>query len=677
MERKQKKKSVFDRFIIWLLAVLQRSFIGRFFTSYDKANEKFEKKIKAGRYSSEKRFARFIERNRVLNFIPKIFQFLLRIPLRDYGIMLFMTGAVVAVLYPLNDMILFINVNFKMFVIGAGTCVCAIPLFFSSRSFASNVLSSKMFRFILFNFLGLDEEGFRIADEKGRVSFATFSFLIGAGLGVASYFLLPVNTVILVLGIFLAYCTVRTPEVGVVVTILLIPFLNINITCIFIAYTFLCYVMKVFLGKRILKFQYFDLWVSIAIFVLTVSGINFKDPLSSLNGTALNLIILLSYFLFSNLIYSKEWFRRSMVAFTTSSMVVAIVAITQGVLRKLAKSIEDLEPVFSQHGEIASTFDSPSVLAEFMVIAVPFAFVHMISERKESSKFAGFVLAALLITALVLTDSALGIVGLLVGVLFTLAFFNRNVIYLIVTVAVALPVLYFTLPENIMEKVFTIGPLNGASIEGELIYFKDNFLSVIKKPFGIGIGSEGMVETFGYEYIDSLPLQLIATHGILGTVVFVLMIVMFARVILSYSVKAKNEYRRVNGCAGLCSIIALLSVGIFSYVWADKRVFLLFVMTMALSFAYIKIDKEEEAVAVKYVDITRATVDIPLKETVAYKALPQRRYLYASKISKRLKKQEKNKTAEAKEFSNTEELIVVRKKYEEEFKEIETVEEQD
>ena len=64
----------------------------------------------------------------------------------------------------------------------------------------------------------------------------------------------------------------------------------------------------------------------------------------------------------------------------------------------------------------------------------------------------------------------------------------------------------------------------------------------------------------------------------------------------------------------------------------------------------------------------------PLKETVTYKNAPQRRYVSASRISKRLNKAKKVKTAEAKEFSNTEELIVVRKKYEDE---IEIEEEQE
>ena len=159
MENKQRKKSALDRFIAWLLMVLQNSFIGRFFTSYDKVNDKFQTSIRKKSKKGERKLARLIEHSGVASFIPKIYLFLMRIPLRDYGIMMLMTGAVVTILYPINDMILFINVTFKMFVLGASTCVCAIPLLFSSRSLADNALSSRLFKFILFDFLGVDDSG--------------------------------------------------------------------------------------------------------------------------------------------------------------------------------------------------------------------------------------------------------------------------------------------------------------------------------------------------------------------------------------------------------------------------------------------------------------------------------------------------------------------------------------
>ena len=92
MENKQHKKSVLDRFMAWLLMVLQNSFIGRFFTSYDKVNDKFQAKIRKKSKKGERKLARLIEHSGVAGFIPKIYLFLMRIPLRDYGIMMLMTA---------------------------------------------------------------------------------------------------------------------------------------------------------------------------------------------------------------------------------------------------------------------------------------------------------------------------------------------------------------------------------------------------------------------------------------------------------------------------------------------------------------------------------------------------------------------------------------------------------
>ncbi len=659
LENKQRKKSIFDRFIIWLLAVLQRSFIGRFFTSYDKANEKFEKIIRETRHTSGKRIAAIVEKNRLINCVPKIAQFLMRVPLKDYGIMMFMTGAVVTVLYPINDMILFVNITFEMFVLGAAVCICSVPLLFSSRSFAENVLSSRMFSFIIFEFLGMDKDDFRAAAEKGKSNFTTFAFLIGAGLGVASYFILPTNTLLIALGVILAYATLRTPEVGVVISVLIIPFVDIGIVCVSVAYTFVCYMMKVALGKRIFKFEYFDLWISIAIVVVTLAGINYTDPVSSILDVAVNLTIMLSYFLFANLIYSKECFRRSMVAFTTSSLIVAIVAVVQAIMIKIAESVEELQKVFPLDSEVTSTFDSSVVLAHFMVVAIPFALVHMLSEKSDATKFGGFLMLALFVSALILTNTPVGLLGLLVGVLMVCVFFNKRAIYPLLFATIALPVLYFTLPQAAIDVICSWGPLKGVSLSNKFVYLKGAFVKVSKYPFGVNIAGTTISEVFGETYVDSLPLQLVANYGVIGVLAFVLLGIAFARVIMSYAAKAKNEYRRINGCAGLCSILAQFTVGVFSYVWLDKKIFLLFVVIIALSFAYIKIEREEEQVLNTYVDISAASIEIALRENVKHKVQAHVSYVHTLKQKENSKNQEK--VLEAKEFANTQEFMAVRR----------------
>ena len=136
---------------------------------------------------------------------------------------------------------------------------------------------------------------------------------------------------------------------------------------------------------------------------------------------------------------------------------------------------------------------------------------------------------------------------------------------------------------------------------------------------------------------------------------------MYARLMLSYATRAKNEYRRVNCCAGLCSTLALLSSGIFNYALLDKRIFLLLVVTIGLSFAYIKIDREEEATVKEYIDITASCIDIQLKEEDMGEIVPRRRYVHFIKEKKPKKKKQNIKPeVEAKEFSYTRELNAIK-----------------
>lgn len=653
MERRQRRKSLSDRFIIWLLAVLKGSFIGRFFTSYENSNKRFEKIFGRKSYVGEKKFAKFIEKNRLINLVPSVVRYLMRISLRDYGIIMFLTGVPVAVLYSINNRILVIDgTTFEMFVLGTAVSLCSIPLMFSSKSLAKNITASLLFSRLLFDYLGMDDEALRNAAEENEVRFTIPAILIGFGFGIASYFILPTTTLLIVLLLILAYCTLRTPEVGVIITIFSIPFVSIETLCAFLAFTFIAFLIKVRLGKRIFKFEYFDLWIAIVAASFLFCGINYRDPLSSFTDVATNFIVMMSYFLFTNIVCTKEWFRRSMVSFTSTSLIVAIIAIAQKLYLELCESFEVLSEALPLGDKVTATLGDSTVLAQFMVLAVPFAIVHMLSERKEVTKFGGFLLAALFITALFFADSPIGYVGLLVGILLVFAFFMPKNIYLIIIVAIALPALYFILPAELKAIIVSAGPLKGVSIRNSLENIKELFLLALQYPMGVRLAGLSIKDVFGSEYIDSLPIQVLANYGIVAFVALILMLVMFSRVIMSYAVKAKNEYRRINGCAGLCTVLGLLAVGTFSYVWLDKRVFLVFMVIIALSFSYIKVEREDEPAPPKYIDFLSATLEIKLKEVYVYEPDAKSKYLRLPKVKvpKKNRKPEFNVDLKLKEF---------------------------
>ncbi|MBO5287203.1 MAG: hypothetical protein J6B34_03680 [Clostridia bacterium] len=675
MENKQNRQSVFDRFCAWFFAILQRFFIGRFFTSYDKANEKYMNSVKKKprpRHMS-RRIARALERNPLAGVFERLSEYLLKLSLRDYGIMMLLSGALVSLLYPINDMVLFINVTFEMFVYGIATAICAIPLLFSSRSLSTNILNSRLFCFLLFEYLGFDSERVRACAEQNRISTTNLSIVIGIGLGIISYFLTPVVTILVILALALAYATINTPEIGAVFSLVIIPFADIKVVQACMVYTFVCYFIKLLVGKRVFKLEYFDLFVVIAFVVMTIFGIDYTKLSASMTGVATNLMLLMAYFLYSNLIRSKEWFRRCIISLTTASLAVALYGIFQAIWIRIAQSFPILDPVFDFNEKITSTFLTNDSLAQFIAIALPFALVQMLSDTKEIKKFGGFLLATALIVTLVLTKSPTGYLAALIGFLMIIVFYNRSIVFSAIIVALTPIVLYFTLPDEIIARILSIGIFQGVSVSQKLAYLKDAFFIVIQKPLGISSADGAFSNHFPDlpgGYIDSLPLQFSLEYGILALVAFTVLIVMLTRLILSYAVKSKNGYRRINGCAGYCSAIAVLLSGVFTYSWSDKRIMLLFFIVIALSFAYIKIDREDVKVTEMYVDVTVGSLDITLSTGAIYDGPSKRRYVHPpkqrSKPREKERKIENPEKVEAKEFSKTEEIIIVVDKKEEE-----------
>lgn len=668
LENRQKRQSAIDRFVSWFFAAIQRFFIGRFFVTYDKANERYvNRKIKRGKSKHTSRaIAKALEKNPLSGVFSKLGGYLLRLSLRDYGIMMLFSGAIVSLLYPINDMVLFINVTFEMFAYGMATCICSIPLLFSSRSLASNILNSRLISFLLFEYLGFDSERVSACAEQNRIVSANLSFIVGIALGLISYFLTPVVTILIILLLVLAYCTLLTPEIGAVCSLAVIPFAGINVAQACMVYTFICYFIKLLVGKRVFKTEYLDIFVIIAFVTMTLFGIDYSSMKNAVNTVTTNLMLLMAYFLYSNLIRSKEWFRRCIISLTSSSLIVALIGVFQSVWLRLEQSFPILDPVFDFDVKITSTFLSNDTLAQFIALALPFALVQMLSDTKEIKKFGGFLLSIALIVAMALTKSPTGYFAAVIGIMLVAVFYNRSLLFSSLALLVTPIILYFTLPDEVIAQIMSAGIFKGISIADKMQYLKAGFFMVLQKPFGISTSS-GAISShfpeFSGEYINSLPLQLSLQYGIIAFIMLTLLFVIFSRLIFSYCVKAKNEYRRVNGCVGYCSSMAVLLSGIFTYSFNDKRVMLLFFIVIALSFAYIKIDREDVRVSEGYVDVTTGALDITLSTGAVFDGVAKRRYVHPPRMKPKQREKEvvkiNNEKVEAKEFSNTGEIIII------------------
>lgn len=633
--------SIFDRFSNWFFSMLKSGFFGYFFTSYDNINDKFtRKKVKEHneeKPSTRRRFASAVEKSRVINFVPKISDFLLRLSVRDYGIVFITMGISIIILYLIQQYVQFLYIGFESFVGAIAIAVLALPFLISSKSISQIIIGNKVFSGILFGFFGIRYEKFRIQAENKRLVLSTLSLLFGIILAVGAYFISPVNIVLILLGLAFAYATLITPEVGIVLTLLILPFISTYVIAAFMFYILGCYLIKYILKKRIFKFEYFDLWILILFVCVFICSLFTKNFFGTLPAILTNLVFILSYFAIANLIRSKEWYARCIKAIVFSSVFASLVAIVQFIFSKIGHYVTWFERFLKYEESFFSTFDSPTLFAQYLVCVIPFIVVYMISIRQEFKAFFGFIVTILSVACLVMTYNGYAIIAAIVAVLMLLIIFHRNFIYLAITTIVSFALLYFLLPKHIVEKFLATMNIMGGNTPQRIPYFQSMFEMIKARPFGYAFSDIPFAEFAsegGISNANSLYLQIAITCGILGLIVFVAFCVIVAKLNFSYLIKAPNKFRKINCLAGFCSFIGILTVGLFDYAWLDKRIMLMFFISIGLSMAYIRLERDEQKPHHMAIDISYAHADIPLATDSIQESVPVRKYVRIPKPKK-------------------------------------------
>lgn len=652
MENKQPKSnqvtsSVFSRISAWLFSSLKNGIFGHFFTSYDRDNEKFRSIAKKRQHSGEKRtkrtIARALEKNVLVNIIPKIQGFLLRVSMRDYGIVLFTMALLTCGIFFIQDYVNIIYSPLSSLVVGIVVGVISLPMMLSKRTIASFLLDSSLTNLILFRFLGFSEDSYSEAIDEGAHSSPSISLIAGFVLAIISYFLGPLWTFALIGILFLAYQVLITPEAGVLIFILTAPFTSSLVMSIIGVYVAICYLVKCIVGRRTFKFEFLDLWMVILMAVCTLGGFISFDMPSSTKDMALTLCILTSFFVVSNLVRSKEWYRRCIVAICICCTISSLIGIIQFVLGKLEITWSGMSAFATIHDRVNSTFADPDSFALFIVACLPFLLLFVLSGKGAPARVIGLICSAIAITALILTYSKVGFIGVFALLVLMLIIFHRNTIYAVLLVVATCLVLAYALPEHAIESIKAIVALPTNTHAYRLMLFDASIEMILQRPFGVGLGDSAFSLAHG-ALVGGEPiansgntyLQLAISCGIIGLILFICAIVVFFKLCLTYCAKTQKKARRINALAGFCSVFGLLVSGFYGFIWSDKTILVVFILCASLTFAYIRIERDEaSAPRMISVDVLTASIDIELEKNNSRDFIPKRKYVRTPKKKKK------------------------------------------
>ncbi len=560
--------------------------------------------------------------------------------MRNYGIVLFTMALFTCGTFLVQDYVSIFNSSLSSLITGIVLGVISLPMMASSKSIANILFSKRLPKALLFGFLGMRDDDYMEAQDDKPHSSPSIALLVGMIFSVISYFISPLWTLAIIGILFLAYEVLITPESGIIIVILSLPFTSTLVMSIIGLYVTACYIIKCVVGKRTVKFEFIDFWASLLIAFTIYSGFVSFDISSSIKDMLLTVALMSSFFVVSNLVRSKEWYRRCIVAICISSTITSIIGIVQFIFGKIG-IIWDKMSAFSEiHSSATATFGDSDSFALYLVVSLAFLLLFIFSGKRAKIHAIGIICSFINTVALALTCSKVGYIGAIAMIIAFLLIYHRNTIYLVLVGVGTTIILNFALPEQAKDILSSIvsNPQNSHAYRVEL--FRD-MLEIIKaRPFGIGAGREAFMQAYasitgGDGAINSgnLYLQVILNTGIIGLVIALSFIVVLFRLCFSYASKAPNNLHRINALAGLSALVGVLTAGFYSYVFEEKTILVLTCIAIALSLAYIRIEHESyDAPRSDSIDFLSADVEIELdKDAIVRENVPRRKYVHISR----------------------------------------------
>lgn len=589
------------------------SFIGRALTSHDAAEKKLldsatdeffvggekkrerEKKI---RHAIASQFEKSVS----IAAFKKTQDAFLRFALTNYGVLLISFAFYSTVLFFVKTLIYpDAEKNYLDLAVYVVSVVVSIFFFSSKKSMAQALVSSRIIRAICFDLLGIRSESVeRIAQDEPR-RIVGIPFIAGMALGILTFFVDPRYIVLFIVLSIFAAIVFSSPEAGLIITFLVLPFSKTTHLVGVMALVTLSFLIKFICGRRAFRFSLIDIPV-IIFMIMTLSGGIFSMGSGSLPRALVYVCFIIGYFLVKTMFRSEKYVKRALYAVMITAAIVSVVGIAEYFIGSPSAIWQDATLFSGIRGRVVSTFENPNVLAEFLIFAIPISLSIFSAGKLAREKFAALLSSALCLVCLILTWSRGAWIGLIIAGVFSLLFIGHN---WLVGATLALPlgvtgVMY--LDSNVISRLTSVTNFSDSSTSYRLGIWKST-LAMLKDTFfyGVGIGNGAFDAVFPYyalseitraEHSHSLYLQIMAETGVFTLIVFLILAFFIIQKSLSF-IKTSTVLKNKRYALGLISgIFAFLLMGITDHVFYNYRIFLLFWLIVGLSSAHILTAKE-------------------------------------------------------------------------------------
>ncbi|MBR5516076.1 MAG: O-antigen ligase family protein [Clostridia bacterium] len=533
---------------------------------------------------------RGFENSSILAWLRNSVCLLLSAMVRQYGVFSFSLGLYTVLVYFLgiySEMSL--NVTYTHLITGSLEILCALPMLISRKSMCEVIRESLFADILLFRFFGLSPELFEL--EKRESTASPFPLIFGLIAGLATVFVSPVKLLILLIICIMIYITFISPESGLVTIIALMPFLPENILRISVWIVALAYFVKVLRGKRTFKLELTDYAVLTLCVIILLSATVSIAPEISRNYSFLTLTYMGVYFLVVNSVKTRPWVKR----FVGAAIFSLVMCVLIGTIQKFvsASGLIFIEDIIID-GRVSAVFSMPIVFAQFIMLFVFYLFAYNISTSSGIiRRFFAFVLSCISVVCLFVTHTPVAFCCFVAALFIFYIFYSKKTLIFTVIFVAVIPFSRYVMPGNVIKYFTEYFAVTKQSLIDRIHVWRISLNMVIERLIG-GSGS-GTYEYLYSQYALSKGetitesyntyLQTTVELGLIGLIVFVMVIYLFFKCNLSLFAKQGAGSKNIYSIAGFSGITGILLLANFENLWQDTRFILAFWIAFGLCMA--------------------------------------------------------------------------------------------
>lgn len=619
------------RFSAWLYALVLNSLIGRVMTGYSHTNAALcetrwhrfthSRRKRADRPSFRFRqwVSRLFERSLICRMVGAAERALLHTAMNCYGIFFLFFGCYCIVTYYVLGGFSEQSVSLSYPITGGVLIIASLPMFATTRSLAHSLRRSAVLRTLLVQVLGIADGRLESYGESGREHYLEALILAILG-GSLTFVCSPPTLLLIVLALIVVLLVFREPEVGMLLSVALTPFLSLSshptwFLLLLMGVTLLSYAVKLLCGKRVLRMQALD-WLILALLALILfGGIVTSGGRASLYSALTYTCLGLIYFMVAGLVRSQKGVWRMMFVLLFSGVVTALIGVWQYVFSRPALQYVDMTLFSDLGGRVTALWDNPNILAEHLALLLPVSLTLLFLQRRLLRGFGAAVCFCAIALCLVFTWSRGAWLGCLIALLLYLLCLNHRALsWMMVGVLPVLAALPFA-PSTVLRRFASITSRTDSSIvyrlnlwQGVKDMLSDHLLS------GVGVGESAFCAVYadyalsGIEtamHSHSLYLQLLCSIGVVGLIVFGLAMLLWLQRAFEWVRYGQMRASRLVVLGGVAGVVALLIMGAFDHIWYNYRIYMLFWTMVGLVVAQIRVGENEAERAASWVDDER------------------------------------------------------------------------